>query len=215
MKILTTLPSDSKIKYNMVQSQYLTPKNMKDVTIQVVDILSPALQQQTEKLRFAAFHKEKLTNEQKAKLADKYVFEEASFRFVIAFLEEKPVGYIRLFKRHIHCKDQVILLGGIGGVCTDPAYQKQGIATKMLTVAREELQKEKCAIAFLCTDIHKLSKFYGQIGFVPLNKAYIFTGRSGKKYQELDGMIAPINSSTIFQEVIDSKEAFDLEGQAW
>ena len=188
---------------------------MENLSIQIFTTLPDELKQQTEELRFIAFHKQEHTEKQKALFADKYVFEEGSFAYVIAYAYNKPVGYMRLFKRRIHFDKNPLLLGGIGGVCTAPAYQHQGIATKMLQRAVEKLKKENCDIAFLCTDIEKLHTLYRQVGFVPLNKAYTSTGKSGHQYTDFDGMIAPINSQALLEEVLQSNLPFHLEGQAW
>lgn len=188
---------------------------MQNIEIKVFDSLSPELEKQTNDLRYIAFHKAAQTPQQKALNDDKYSFREDVFGFVIGFIDNKPVGYIRLFKRPIVYNDKHILMGGIGGVCTSPDYQRRGIATKLLHVAMKELKKEQCDIAYLCTDIDTLAGLYGQVGFVVLPRAYTFTGKSGKKYTDTDGMIAPVNSDTIFQEILEGTHPFDLHGLNW
>lgn len=188
---------------------------MNNIHIRVFENLSSELKTQTDKLRYRSFRKETYTQEQKERNEEKYLFEDGCFRFVIAFLDEKPVGYIRLFKRIIHSNGKYILLGGIGGVCTDPQEQRKGVATQMLKTAIEELKKEGCDIAYLCTNSETLEQLYGRVGFVPLNHPYTYVGKSGKKYTDTDGMIAPINSQKIFQQVLNKKDPFDLEGMNW
>lgn len=77
------------------------------------------------------------------------------------------------------------------------------------------LRENKCDIAFLCTDIKKLSSLYSPFGFVPLNREYRSTGLSGKIYLDERGMIAPINSEQIFRNILQMREPFDLGGQDW
>lgn len=188
---------------------------MVDVKIETFENLSPQLERQTDDLRFVAFRKDLLTEEQKAESNEKFTFKEDIFKYVIAFLGEKPVGYIRLFRRNINLKGRKVVLGGIGGVCTDPQEQRKGIATKMLQVAVKKLKKANCDIAYLCTNIPKLENLYGQVGFVPLSRPYTFVGKSGKKHIDDDGMIAPINSQKTFQEILEDTDPFDLEGMNW
>ncbi len=188
---------------------------MSEITIKIFEKLSPELEKQTDELRYIAFNKKDLTPKQKEINNEKFTFSKDCFAYIIAFIQNTPVGYIRLFKRTIHFYGKVVILGGIGGVCTDPHQQRKGIATQMLQIAIKELKKQHCDIAYLCTNIEKLGKLYGKVGFVPLNRQYTFTGNSGRKYFDTDGMIAPINSENIFQEVLNNKEIFDLEGLNW
>ena len=173
------------------------------------------LEKESKALDALCFRLDDHTPEQMQEIYDKYGSEVNRFKYIFAFEGNMLVGQLILLKRHIHFQGKEILLGGIGGVCTHPDFQRQGIATKLLQTAMNELKKANCDIAYLCTDITKLGKLYGQVGFVPLNHNYKFTGKSGKEYIKSDAMIAPINSAEIFEEVLNSKELFDLEGQAW
>lgn len=188
---------------------------MDSVQIKTFNSVPLELEKDSKALDALCFHLEDHTPEQMQEIYDKYGSEENRFKYIFAFEGNVLVGQIILLKRSIHFNGKEILLGGIGGVCTHPDFQRKGIATKMLDVAKEELKKENCNIAYLCTDITKLGNLYGQVGFVPLNRNYKFIGKSGKEYVKSDAMIAPINSREIFEEVLNSKELFDLEGQAW
>ncbi len=106
-------------------------------------------------------------------------------------------------------------MGGIGSVCTHADKRNQGIATSMLKEAVKILKKWECDIAYLCANIGETGCLYGQVGFVPLNKPYTYYGRSGKMYEGNNGMIAALNSSSIFEEVLSSKHKLHLGQGNW
>ncbi len=137
------------------------------------------------------------------------------FGYVIAYEGDKIVGVLNLLKRKILFQGKPILVGGFGGVCTHSDYRKQGVATKMLKAGSETLKEQKCDIAFLCTDIKNIGKVYANVGFKPLNRKYRATGLSGKIYESYDGMVAPVNSPDIFEQVLNDTATFDLQGQDW
>lgn len=109
------------------------------------------------------------------------------------------------------------MLGGIGGVGTKTEYRGKGIATKMLDLVEGILKDAGCGIGFLDADINdpKLVKIYGRIGYVVLGRDTTFFGKSGKRYTTPDGMIAPINSQEIFQEVLSDNKPFDIGTGIW
>lgn len=137
------------------------------------------------------------------------------FGYVIAYENKEIIGSINLLTRKIKFKGKDISLGGFGGVCTHIEWRRKGIASKLLQKGVEVLKQNGCDIVLLCTDINKLGKLYGQSGFVPLGRAYKATGLSGKIYLDKGGMIAKLNSQKIFDEVMNDKEIFDIQGQDW
>ncbi len=137
------------------------------------------------------------------------------FGYVIGYQNERMIGVINLLKRKIKFKQSEILLGGIGGVCTHAKFRHQGIASQLLQQAMKALKKAGCDIVFLCTDLDPSSTLYTRLGFVPLGRPYKATGASGKIYTDNDGLIAPVNSQEIFNQVLQDSQIFDLQGQNW
>lgn len=135
--------------------------------------------------------------------------------WLLVFEKDKIVGRILLHKRKVEYKERDIVLGGLGGVCTSRNRRMQGIATMMLKEAIERLKEWGCDMAFLCANIQKTGSLYARAGFVPLNKPYTYHGRSGRLYEENNGMIAPLNSLKIFKEVLNSKEKLHLGAGNW
>jgi hypothetical protein len=77
------------------------------------------------------------------------------------------------------------------------------------------LKEWDCDIAYLCTDIGKTGSLYSRVGFVPLNKPYSFYGRSGKLHEQHNGMIAPLNSRGIFEEVLHAQGMLHIGSGNW
>jgi ribosomal protein S18 acetylase RimI-like enzyme len=149
---------------------------------------------------------------------ERFVNKNDRFKYIVAIIDNKVVGIIILWKRAIQYHEKPIVVGGLGAVGVQKEYRGRGIATNMLTLARETINLSDCDVIFLGTDIHdpQMLKIYGRIGFVPLNKAFAYTGRSGKRYEDAEsGMIAPIHSQELFNEILEDTEPFDIGIGTW
>jgi predicted GNAT family N-acyltransferase len=134
--------------------------------------------------------------------------------WLLVFEGDQIIGGIKLYRRKVMFNNRDVILGGVGSVCTRTDKRNQGIATSMLKEAMKILKKWECDIAYLCANI-EMGSFYGQVGFVPLNKPYTYCGRSGKLHEGSKGMIAPLNSSSIFEEVLSSEQKLHLGKGDW
>jgi len=134
---------------------------------------------------------------------------------LLVFEGDQIIGTTLLHKRKVMFNNKEVILGGVSSVCTRTDKRNQGIATSMLKEAVEILKKWECDIAYLCANIEKTGYLYGQVGFVPLNKPYTYYGRSGKLHEGHNGMIASLNSSSIFEEVLSSKHKLHLGKGNW
>jgi len=149
---------------------------------------------------------------------ERFVNKKDRFKYIIALSRNKVIGIIIVWKRSVQYRSKPIVVGGLGAVGVQKDFRGKGIATKMLTLVRETLDHSDCDIAFLGTDVEDLQmlKIYGRIGFVPLHKAFIYTGRSGKLYEDVDsGMIAPIHSQELFKEILKDAEPFNIGIGTW
>jgi predicted N-acetyltransferase YhbS len=135
--------------------------------------------------------------------------------WLLVFEGSQIIGTILLHKRKVMFNNKEVILGGVGSVCTLTDRRNQGIATSMLKEAVKILKKWECDLAYLCANIEETGSLYGQVGFVPLNKPYTYYGRSGKLHQGNNGMIAPLNSPNIFEEVLSSKHKLHLGQGNW
>jgi len=135
--------------------------------------------------------------------------------WILVFERDQIIGCTLLHKRKVKFNNQDVISGGIGRVCTRKDKRTQGIATMMLKKSVKILKKWGCDTAYLCANIERTGSLYAQVGFVPLNKPYTYYGRSGKLYEENNGMIAPINSSRLFEKVLHSKQKLHLGLGNW
>jgi predicted GNAT family N-acyltransferase len=130
----------------------------------------------------------------------------------LAIEKGNVISSVELFKRNIRYKGKNISLGGLGGVCTTKKRRNRGIATLLMKKGMDDFKKQKFDIAFLGTNIKnpKLVRLYNNIGFVVMKQPRVSTGKSGKRYVEKDGMIAPIKSRSKLNLILKSKEILDI-----
>lgn len=119
--------------------------------------------------------------------------------YVLSYSGSTLIGLIALqIRKNIMIGDTPATCGTIGGVVVHRDYRMQGIAQSMLKEAMAKFAKEKVDIAILCTEISKLGKMYGRVGFVPLNKPYFFYNLDGVLMSDNDGMIASVTNKKLF-----------------
>lgn len=182
--------------------------------IELFTSLYPNLRLQADRLWYNNFRAGK-SQQELEDTEDKFF--STPFAFLLALEDHSVIGTLLLFKRKIDYKGETILLGGIGNVCTKKERRRMGVATALLKRAMKELNAQKCDVAYLCTDINDpaMVKLYTGVGFVHLNKPYTYVGRSGKRYAETDGMVAPLQSKEKFDLILNGKEPLDLDTGNW
>ncbi len=180
--------------------------------------LSDSLQQEVQALEKLCFLDHFIqTAKQSSEENDKFCSDADSVHHILTTENGKVIGGTRVFKRVIRFENEKIMLGGVGSVATHPAKRNKKVATAMLTKAMELLQEEKCDVAYLCADIYteKALLFYEQFGFTLLPKPHTYLGKSGKRYTDNDGMIAPITSKKIFQQILASPTSLNIGIGNW
>ena len=130
--------------------------------------------------------------------------------WILVFEKDQIIGTTALHQRKIQFNNQDIILGGIGRVCIRKDRRRQGVAALMLKDAVKTLKRWGCDVAYLCANTKESGALYERVGFVPLSKSYTYHGRSGKMYEECNGMISPLNSPGIFKEILASKQKLHL-----
>ncbi len=175
--------------------------------------MSTNLAKKVNQFRIENFYsKEERTQEHLAAEEERFCSQPKGWLLVLE--RDQIIGGTKLYRRKVMFNNREVVLGGVGSVCTRIDKRNQGIATSMLKEAVKILKKWECDIAYLCANI-EMRSFYGQVGFVPLNKPYTYYGRSGKLYEGYKGMIAPLKSSSIFEEVLSSKPKLHLGQGDW
>jgi ribosomal protein S18 acetylase RimI-like enzyme len=195
-------------------------QNSEQIDIRVFDVISDDLISQVDQLLEQNGSNNRIKNEETLSAWSKERFDNRKdrFKYIVAITNQLVVGIIILWKRTIQYHGKPIVIGGMGGVGVQKEYRGKGIATNMLTLARETLDLSDCDVAFLGTDIHdpQMLKIYGRIGFVPLNKAFTYTGKSGERHEDpTAGMIAPIHSQELYNEILKDTEAFHIGTGTW
>lgn len=134
-----------------------------------------------------------------------YFFDIPSY-LVEARKENKLIGVVEIYLRKMMVAGRIISFGGIGGVVTHIDFRHQGVASKLMREAMTIMKRKNTDIAMLSTEIDKLGSFYGQFGFVPLNKPYYFLAKDQRKIEDRGGMIAPVSCADNFIWVLNTKE---------
>lgn len=158
-----------------------------------------------------------LTPEERIVHEDKFCSSEDSTGYVVVQEKEDVIGAVNLFIRRITFEGISVNLGGIGGLCTRKDKRKNGVGTLLLTRAIGELRRAGSDVAYLCTDVSKdwMVGFYEKAGFVRLTHGHIYTGKSGKRYTETDGMLAPVCSTEKFHRIATSENVLDIGRGNW
>ncbi len=150
---------------------------------------------------------------------DRFCSEADRIGFLVGFIDGQVAGGCRLLIRQLETKPLGVKttykLGGLGGVFVRQSWQHQGIATAMIQKAINHLRTKDCDVAYLCTNIDQLAGLYGRVGFVHLKKGHTYLGKSGKRYTEFDGMLAPVKSQEIFVWLIRRLEPLDIGVGNW
>jgi len=202
------------------QSQHDAPTVMgqPDFTIAAyTGALPPTLQEQLDPVGAESFGSDSQTPEEREEGHDRYCSERDIIVQLLALAGDNVIGATSVFQRTIALRDQRVRLGGLGGVCTATAWRRRGGAAALVQRAMEELRAAGCDLAYLCTDVESewAQRLYGRAGFVPLGRPYTFRGKSGKGYTDYDGMIAPLASPQLFQQVLADTAPLDLGVGNW
>ena len=184
-------------------------------TVSVHTTLTPEQRALFETLERAAFQSSTLSAEQQQENDDRFCSDNDAVGYILAFAGAQLVGAVQLSQRAIDFRGQAVQLGGLGGVATDAAWRGRGIASAATATAMARLRELGCDVAYLCTNIEKLSHLYGQVGFVPLGRAHTYLGASGKRYTDDDGMVAPVNSPALLAAILADDQPFDIGRGNW
>lgn len=191
------------------------PENIK---LQVLPNLSPELKDKVEQFRATVTDMDGRirTPQEEAQRFERYCSDNDSKKWILALKDNDLIGMTVVFGREIFYNEQTISLGGIGKVRVREDWRRKNIAKIMMNEAMKQLVDAKCDVAFLTTNLDSfLADFYKKYGFAVLNKPYVFSGYSGKRHEERDGMLAPITSKAIFQEIMINKEPLDIGRGTW
>jgi ribosomal protein S18 acetylase RimI-like enzyme len=140
-----------------------------------------------------------------------------SIKWIVALHDGEVVGLTIAYRRVLDLHGRPLTLGGIGDVCVEPAYRRQGIASRLVHAAMHELDLAGCEVAYLCALLERpgLTELYERAGFRRLSYGHTYLGASGKRYVDHDGMIAPLLSQQLFEAIVLQPEPFDIGQGNW
>lgn len=125
---------------------------------------------------------------------------------VVGYRNNRIVGLFLIYDREMSFEGVKIKMAGLGGVVTRVDCRRTGVMSQMLQkFFTQYLPKYKFDIAMLCTDIKKLGKLYGRVGFVPINRPYYFVDKNGIEKEENGGMIMNLNTKKLGSKILGSK----------
>jgi ribosomal protein S18 acetylase RimI-like enzyme len=187
------------------------------VTLHVYDTLPDSRRGAAGALKRASFHDPNRTDEQHAEVRDRFTGRTDAFKRIVAARAGELVGLAVAFRRTIRFAGWPLTLGGIGDVCVAPEHRRQGLATRLIQAAMDELRWAGCDVAYLCArpDTPGLTELYGRAGFVRLTYGHTYLGASGRRYLDHDGMIAPLLSRPFFEAIVVQPEPFDIGEGNW
>jgi ribosomal protein S18 acetylase RimI-like enzyme len=188
------------------------------MNIEIVETLADQHASQVKQLLSQCFSVAGLSDDQRHERADRFCSQADTWRHVLGLnATDTVVGFATVYRRQIKRNGATVVLGGLGAVCTDPAWRHQGIASAVSAAAVEEMKRAKCDIAYLCAAVDDpgIVRLYGQCGFVPLRRPHTFFGRSGRLYEDNDAMIAPICNPVVYNEVLTSTDPFHIGTGNW
>jgi ribosomal protein S18 acetylase RimI-like enzyme len=187
--------------------------------IQVVEAIPTRCAAQVGALLAQCFRPADWTPTRRQEHGDRFCSDGDAWRHVLALVDDRRVvaGVATVFRRTIVWQRTVIALGGLGSVCTAPAWRRQGVATAVARAALAELERGGAEVAYLCAAVHDpgIVALYGRAGFVPLGRPHTYYGRSGRLYEDHDGMIAPVGSSPVFEAIRQAAEPWHIGTGNW
>jgi predicted N-acetyltransferase YhbS len=193
------------------------PMNQPAIEIRACDRTETSVRQAARELARASFAVPGRTPEQEAEHHDRFSYMGDDIAWFVAVRADEVVGLAIAYQRTVELAGSPLSLGGIGDVCVAPAYRRQGIAGRLVQAAMRELDAAGCDVAYLCAMLSKpgLTELYGQAGFVRIPQGHTFTGASGARYTDYDGMVAPVRSRSRFEQIVAQPQPFDIGQGNW
>ncbi|EKE06239.1 MAG: hypothetical protein ACD_19C00032G0001 [uncultured bacterium] len=135
---------------------------------------------------------------------------------VLAYVGKTLVGWAGVHVTEQVYKGQQIKLGGYG-ICTHPDFRRMGIASKVAGEAMKYLKDEGCDVGFLSVNPkdEKSIKLHQKYGFKMLSQHFSWTNSKGEIKEDSGGMLSPINSTDLFNFVLNSSDPLYVGNGYW
>ena len=137
-------------------------------------------------------------------------FDRPPVAHVLAYDQDNLIACAEVFKREVEYDGQTTILGGFAP-CTREDWRGQGIATRVCKTAMDYLRRQECDMAFLSVDTERETHpLYERLGFRMLPKPFIYANIRGELKESEGGMIVPLCSPELFEQVLDGDAQFTL-----
>ena len=125
------------------------------VRLELVERIQEQHAERVKELLRLCFGVAEWSDERRRQHADRFCSRADTWRHVLAFSDaDAVVGFATVYRRRIEFNGASIVLGGLGDVCTDPAWRHQGIASAVSAAAVEEMKRASCDVAYLCAAVN-------------------------------------------------------------
>ena len=130
-------------------------------------------------------------------------------RFILDDDVAGPVSHIAILKQHARANGRPVLIGGIGGVLTIPAFQGRGHATRLVRHATDFL-REKWKVDFaLLFCIDRMRQYYERLGWQKATCEVLIDQPTGK-------IPSPFHVMTMaFSPEFETIHNLDLDSASW
>lgn len=124
------------------------------------------------------------------------------------------VSYAAMLVREIEYRGQKVMLGGIGGVCTREDMRGKGFSTHVCTDALDFLRQAGCDVVFLSAS-PMARRLYEKLGFQALPAGFSWENIHGQIKTGTDGMLAPLCSPELADEIISGDTILHVGKGYW
>lgn len=135
---------------------------------------------------------------------------------VLAYEDATLIGWTGININKVLFENKHITLGGYG-ICVNPSYRNQGVATKMGLEALSYLKRRGCEIGFLSVDPSDKASvaLHKKLGFSLMNTHFSWTNSQGELCTTTGGMITPINNPLLADRILSSQQTFYVGEGYW
>jgi aminoglycoside 2'-N-acetyltransferase I len=169
------------------------------------DQISPELDKQIDQLDHLAYSSVKLPEDPEYG----QIVWSAHDWMVLGFLNDTLVTQLCLLKREINVGTEAIWIYGLGGVATDPQWQRHGFALQILREAEKFMRNEiRVAFGLLICD-QEIQSHYTRCGWINVAQSLRYSQAGQSRILNTSVMILPLTN-----QAWPSGE-IDLRGSPW
>jgi GNAT superfamily N-acetyltransferase len=112
---------------------------------------------------------------------------------VLGRVEEELVTQLCLLSREIRVGDVPVVIGGVGGVATHPAWQGHGLASTLMRAAAQFMRTDMNVPFGLLICAQKTQPFYARLGWQTVAEELWFTEHEQRRTMQTPVMVIPLS----------------------